>query len=343
MVRRGAIEWAAVTIGVLVFIITPLLIRATTDEWLGVDWITYVNAADRLSSGGSLYSAVQLAGPYHPIDVVRTGFVYPPPAVVPFMAIGAIGWQAWSLGNAIVLATGLIAIARRHSVLLAAPLVMAILLATYYYAEGFQVANINVGFAGVLAWCWALGRTHRLAPILGALMGIAKVYPGSVVLWARPRRRAGGAAALVAAVVVVATLPVVGIDSWTDWLASARNVAPNCGYERPPIACYIGTPATFAATAALSIGAWIVAGELLSFTMIVLAMLIPQYELAGHSVLYLAVLGMAAACTWVESRRISSRLHRPHRRQRPIISPSARYVTTTMPAAKSPPELPPVV
>ena len=130
------------------------------------DWLTYVHAVERVLAGVPIYPEAQLSGPYVLPNATLIGYAYPPssvPLFIPFVSY-PIGLVAWFTLNVGLLVTGLYAIVHRELGRVR-PLEFAIVLLGLAFlrgfAEGVAFANASVGLAGVLAWCWVIGRGGR--------------------------------------------------------------------------------------------------------------------------------------------------------------------------------------
>jgi len=296
------------------FLAAPFVIAYLSADLLHVDWTTYANAATRFLNGEPLYSAVQLELQYRGVDVVKTGFLYPPPAVLVFVAALPFGPAPWTLLNATILGIGILAATRQRPWI--GVIALVFLSISRPYLEGAQIGNVNVGLAGLVAWSWALGRRQAIS-VLAALAGIVKVFPGFLVAWPKPLRRSIAMTAATSAVVVLVTLPLVGIGSWLDYVAAARYLAPTCEMTISPIACSLGKPATILLAVSLVAAATIARHDLLAYGLIVAGMLVVQFEVFPHSQLFLFVLIVIAGSAVAEdfARRYrrplatSSRIH----------------------------------
>jgi hypothetical protein len=272
------------------------------------DWNTYEQAARRWLAGDALYSAEQLAGPYSPIEIVGTGYVYPPPSILLFATFLPVGYLGWTAINVLLLVSGLAAIAvrelGRHAVLGLA-VMLVVLAGSRPYIEGIAVGNINLGLAGVFAWAWALGRGSRAVPVLAGIGSAIKLFPAALAFWATPRSavRAVLTAAGVTSGLAVVTLPLVGLGAWQDYVTAARHAEPICTLSARPLACLVIPFAGDATTLVLLLAGAVLAtvavfarSDVIAFAMIVVAVLVTQLELFSHSFLFVMVLGFAALC-----------------------------------------------
>jgi len=219
-----------------------LVIQGTGYPGAFVDWRTYEAAFDRLASGASIYAPQQLSGPYHLPDVVLIGYAYPPPSVLLFGLLhsdpfGLIAWLTLNLG---LLFTALWAICTRDFGAWRTPafaFVLAGLITFEPFISGVVAANPNIGLAGVVGWTY-IGLGPRRAGIIGALSAILKVFAGAAALAVRERKvLAVGTATVVTIAVTVVTLPIVGIQSWFDFVHALTGAQPECSASNLSIAC----------------------------------------------------------------------------------------------------------
>jgi hypothetical protein len=211
------------------------------------DWRTYSHAVQRFLSGGPIYAAAQLEGPYQMPRTVNIGYSYPPPSillVLPF-ASEPVGLGAWLLLNATLLISGVAAILRSELRLrLAWALALASLsLGIFYpFANGMAVGNVNVGVAGLFAWSWVLRNRSATVGALAGAAAIVKVFPGAIALWPPNREAARSVvtAVLVVTASVAVTLPLFGLSAWGDFFVALKNQQPTCRNDAVSVACVIG-------------------------------------------------------------------------------------------------------
>lgn len=283
------------------------------------DWLTYVHAAERLLAGVPIYPPEQLTGPYVLVNATLIGYAYPPSSVPLFIPFASypVGLVAWLTLNVGALITGLYAILR-HELGRVRPLEFAIVLFGLAflrgYADGVAFGNASVGVAGLLAWCWVIGRGRISVGVLAGLGGTIKLVPGMAVFWATretfPRvlltvLAVGGALFLL-------TLPLVGIQSWFDYAKALSLSVPACGVDPPTsIACnlqpFLGAGAAKLAGIALALvagGLAVLARQpLLAFALVVIAWLSPVTDLHYHYLLVVYVLAVVTVATWLRRRR----------------------------------------
>jgi len=210
---RGAALPAAATV---IFVVGLALVLATgaSAGTLGYDFEAYAQAAQRLIDGRALYDpAVDLAGGF-------AVFLYPPPfaiAFVPFALLGPLaGLWAWTalLAGCLVAAVALLPVPDRVRW-------VVLLLAGLHWPTLYAIRLGQVGpillLLFVLGWRW-LERPAALASTI-ALGGLIKVQPGLLAGWALlvGRWRTAVLAVAGAAAVSLVTLPIVGVEAWSDY------------------------------------------------------------------------------------------------------------------------------
>jgi hypothetical protein len=308
VLRRRALIGLSVTVTVLALAAAVGLALMANEShsppW--VDWATYSNALDRLLHGGSVYDPRQLAGAYHLLDMSTNGafgYAYPPASLVLFapfanQPIGLCLWLALNIG---LLVSGVFAILRRElkddAVLYLGVAILPVIL-WVGFIEGVTAGNVTVGLSGVLAWAWAIGRI-RVPPIAVAVMGIAKVFPATLVFWTTPSRllRSLVAAGLIAGGFILVTLPFIGVSVWLDFFRAMGNAQPNCESYGSSVTCLLAPTvgiavakmAAVAIAGALGLGAVFVRNDLIAFTMVALSWVVPAYNQSYYSVLPLFV------------------------------------------------------
>lgn len=286
------------------------------------DWLTYAHTGERLLSGSSIYAPMQLSGPYALPGATLIGYAYPPssvPLFFPFMSYPA-GLVAWLTLNVGLLVTGLYAIVGRElgrvRPLEFALVLFGLALMRPFY-EGVAIGNASVGLAGVLAWCWVIGRDRASIGYLAGLGATIKVVPGVLVFWSTPRTfpRVLLNALAVGFALFVLTLPIVGIHSWVDYATALSYSQPACGatsfWFPSSVACafqpLIGIGAAKLAGIALALVAGGLAvgsrSPLLAFALVTFAWLAPVTDLHAHYLLVIYVLIVTACASWLGGRR----------------------------------------
>lgn len=219
--------------GCLLLLRVAEIVAAQAGEVWGFDFAAYWTAAGRVFAGGSPYApAINQAGSF-------LAYLYPPPLAVALAPLAGLGadyraaeWP-WLLIRAFVAVATLVVLLRysgmqrRREVAMVTVVVMALPAVTWDLIMG----NVNLLLLALLAGAWLSLRsdTARAESVAGALVGVAaviKVFPGLLIVWLLLTRRFRGA--LVCVVVIVgialATLPVVGVAGWVDYLRVATDL-----------------------------------------------------------------------------------------------------------------------
>lgn len=283
------------------------------------DWLTYVHAVERLLAGGPIYPPEQLSGPYVLVNATLIGYAYPPSSVPLFIPFASypVGLVAWLTLNVGLLVTGLYAILK-HELGRVRSLEFAVVLFGLAFlrgfAEGVAFANASVGVAGLLAWCWVIGRGRTPVGVLAGLGGTIKLVPGTALFWSTRETfpRVLLTVVLVGGALFLVTLPLVGIQSWFDYVQALSYSVPACGAEPPTsIACHLQPFVGSGAAKLGGIGLALLAGTLavlaraplLAFALVVIAWLSPVTDLHYHYLLVVYVLAVVTGATWLGGRR----------------------------------------
>ena len=283
------------------------------------DWLTYVHAAERLLAGVPIYPPEQLSGPYVLPNVTLFGYAYPPssvPLFIPFVSY-PVGLVAWLTLNVGLLITGLYAVIGRElgrvRPLVFAPVLLGLALHRGF-ADGVAFGNASVGLAGLFAWCWVIGRGRTPVGFLAGLGATIKLVPGTVVFWSTPQTfpRALLTTLAVCAALFLLTLPMVGIQSWVDYVQALSYSEPACGVDFPvSVACTLQPVLGIGAAKLAGIALALVAGglavavraPLLSFALVVVAWIAPVTDLHFHYLLVVYVLAVVAYAKLLGRRR----------------------------------------
>ena len=320
-VAADRLGWVALVLAIAVcaFVTISTIVVAAPIGRTFADWLTYAHAVERVLSGLPIYPPEQLSGPYVLPSVTLYGYAYPPSSVPLFFPFASypLGLWAWLTLNVGLLITGLYAVLRRELGRVR-PLEFALVLLGLAlhrgFVEGVAYGNASVGLAGLLAWCWVIGRGRTPIGFLSGLGATIKLVPGAVVFWST-RETFPRVLLTVLAVGVslfVLTLPVVGLESWVDYRHALSFSEPACGVEFPTsLACNlqpivgIGTAKLAGIALALVAGgmAVLVRSPLISFALVVVAWLAPVTDLHFHYLLVVYVLAVVACATWLRGRR----------------------------------------
>ena len=189
------------------------------------DFAAYHAAAARIASGASPYLPETVGGPFSPGPFGL--YLYPPPFAVLLVPLLALPFQTAAV---LFLAARVALLAAACAIL---PVPRVVRAATFAVAAVSQpvLSDLNLGnvsiivlFLGAAAWRWI----DRPAGAVALAAGILLRAPLAIVLawWALRRRPLPIAWTLGALVVVtVATLPVVGLPAYFDYLSVVRNLS----------------------------------------------------------------------------------------------------------------------
>src|SRR5690349_597269 len=247
--------------GLLAFLVAILALIVLNDLRLllagypiGVDLDIPLNAASRWLAGGDPYPASAFSAP----SGTGLPFLYPPfvlPLIAPLTALPrAIVFAGWS-----ILLVGMAYLSARR--LGFGALVGAAILLWPPYLEALLGGNVQI-----LLFAAYVGLMHhrdgsQLDPadrerpaavdgLLGAFVGALKV--SQLQAWVYVLRRRPAAAAIgagVFALIALVTLPLVGIQTWFDWLSQAgRSGDPSWVYIGAPLSIFFGQPVAIALT-----------------------------------------------------------------------------------------------
>ncbi|MBI3749170.1 MAG: DUF2029 domain-containing protein [Chloroflexi bacterium] len=286
------------------------------------DWRTYVNAVERLQVGTSIYAQGQLAGPYTLPDMALVGYAYPPASVPLFLPFTSYpgGLVAWLLLNVGLLVTGLYAVLRQElgqARLTDLALVLLLLALIRPFWSGLALGNVNVGLAGVLAWCWVIGRGRGSIALVAALGATVKSIPGVLVFWSTPRTfpRVAIGTAVTGVLLFLVSLPFVGLQSWFDYGLALSNAQPSCHEDTfiPSAACLlqpvfgVGVAKLSGIVFAVVLGgfALVSRSSIVAFALVTFALLAPVTDFHPHYLLMLYVLIVVAGVSWIGGRRRS--------------------------------------
>ena len=283
------------------------------------DWLTYAHAVERLMAGVPIYPEAQLSGPYVLPSATLIGYAYPPSSVPLFMPFSSypVGLVAWLTLNVGLVITGLYAVLK-HELGRVRPLEFAVVLLGLAFfrgfVEGIAFANASVGLAGLFAWSWVIGRGRGPVSVLAGLGGTFKLVPGTMVFWSTRETfpRVLLTAAALGGALFVLTLPLVGIQSWLDYITALSFSIPACGTDPPTsVACSLQPFVGIGAAKLGGIVFALVAGglaviarrPLVSFALVAIAWLSPVTDLHYHYLLVVYVLAVVVCATWLRRRR----------------------------------------
>jgi alpha-1,2-mannosyltransferase len=202
------------------------------------DFAAYHGAAARLLAGEPLYDPALVAVPF-----LAEGpglYLYPPPfaaLMVPVAALlpdPAVANLAWSILGAASIVAAVALLARGSGARPTRLAVLALVIAAFPpTVQELVMGNVHLQLLLLLAIAVAGARRDDragdlLAGVAIGLAAIVKLYPLALLAWFVLARRPWPlvSAAATIAVVALATLPVVGVDAWRDYLAVMGNMSP---------------------------------------------------------------------------------------------------------------------
>ncbi len=225
----AAIPGLAILAGI--FLVVAMISLSGTSGW-GFDFEAYFLAAMRLARGDAIYLAQTLSGPFRPGPYGL--YLYAPPlaaALVPLTALSLPAAAAvWAGFRVLLLAVTCLLMPVSRHVRLATFAVAAVSSAVL---NDLHLGNVSilVAFLSVVTWRW-LDRPLGAAGLAMALF--VRPTMGLVLIWSLLRRQWRPVlwTALIALIVVAATLPLVGVQSYFDYLRVLTNVSDVTGVAK---------------------------------------------------------------------------------------------------------------
>jgi len=247
LLRQPRVRFAVLALlAILVLAVRALQFFALTHEiqW-GYDFSAYWAAANRLLDGAGLYTPAQLAGPYAP--QAQYLYLYPPPlagAVTPLAVLFPTDYRAaawiWAAIGAGIVVWAVLALWRSERLAERFPvlegrgrwLLIAAALAFPPVVGELVLGNVHLLLLGLLTLAW-LGirqespRGELAAGIAVGLATVIKVFPGVLIVWfvLTRRYRAAAGALIGAAAFALVTLPITGIEAWTQFPTVLANLS----------------------------------------------------------------------------------------------------------------------
>jgi Glycosyltransferase family 87 len=266
------------------------------------DFSSHAAAVQRALHGDPVYTAVQLAGPYHLPDISRgRGFVYPPTAVLLLLpsALGSI-WAVLmlvgSLGLLAFVTTEIVRVELPRRAWIGWPLA-ALLLVSPIAGDAIDAGQVTPLLAAGYGAAWLWPRVSGYVAIVGAAV---KIYPLVLLAWA-VRNRADLRLPLVMGVVlVIAATAWLGAGVWLDFWTAWQNALPQC---TPPslgsLACSFGRTGELMAiglAVVLTLLATRVPGPAVAFLLLAIASVIAAPDLFPNYLLVVTVGALPLAC-----------------------------------------------
>ncbi len=224
----------------------------------GVDVEIPLRAAERWLDGRPIYPPEAFGAPAGP----DLPYLYPPlvlPLIAPLLALPRV---AVLLGGVVISAIAAWLAGRRLGL---GPVPAALLAAWPPFFEGILGANVGIVlFALFVATLWPRREPRPADGVLSAAIATIKVSLSHT--WVNVLARCPAAALLglgVVAALALLTLPLVGTQSWFDWIGqAARSGDPAWPYIGAPASRFIGVPLAIGVTAATLVAAGLVRGPM---------------------------------------------------------------------------------
>ena len=234
--ERPARDWfmlAGLAVAALAagWVLLSFTVFPDAEAW-GYDYGAYVDAAERLAQTGSLYQEETLSGPYRPGPFGL--YMYAPPLGVAISPLTRLSLEAgtlfWFILHVAALALACALMPVRFAIRLAAFGVGAL---SFAVTRDLVLGNVSVLLLlpMVAAWRW-LDRPAGSAAL--ALAISVRPTLGIFLVWQLLRRRWRALTWTIGAglVIILATLPVVGIEGYREYLSVLANMSDVSGVER---------------------------------------------------------------------------------------------------------------
>ena len=266
------------------------------------DFSSHASAVQRALHGEPVYSAVQLAGPYHLPDISRgRGFVYPPTAVL-LLLPAALG-SAWavvllvgSLGLMSLIVTEIVRRELPRYAWIGWP-VAALLLVSPFAGDAINAGQVTPLLAAGYGATWLWPRFTGWVAVAG---GAVKLYPLVLLAWAVRNRASLRWPIAFGIVLVVAATLWLGMATWQHFWTAWQNALPQCS---PPslgsAVCAFGRPGelvALGAALALALLATRFAGPAVAFLMVAVASVAAAPDLFPNYLLIVAVGALPLVC-----------------------------------------------
>jgi alpha-1,2-mannosyltransferase len=221
--RAGVLAWVAIlAIGTVHALVVASLPRHS--DWI-LDLRAYLDAAQRLVDGQPLYQALTTGGPFTPGPAGL--YLYAPPfavAMIPFAAATqSLAVIAWQLVHELVLIASCALMPIRPRLRVA---IMVVAACSVPPLRDTVLGNVSLLtlFAAVIGWRWLDRPLGSIA--IGLVLSIRTTFGLFLVWWLLRRRWQALLWALLAyAVATLVSLPLVGVDSYADYLRTLRNIS----------------------------------------------------------------------------------------------------------------------
>jgi hypothetical protein len=266
------------------------------------DFSSHAAAVQRALHGDPVYTAVQLAGPYHLPDISRgRGFVYPPTAVL--LLIPAALGSAWAVvllvGSLGLLALVTTEIVRRElpSHLWVGWPLAGLLLISPIAGDAIDAGQVTPLLAAGYGAAWLWPRVSGWVAVAG---GALKLYPLVLLAWTVRNRASLRWPLVLGVLLVIGATAWLGAGVWLDFWTAWQNALPQCTTPSlGSLACSFGRTGQLVAlggAVALTIVAGRVAGPALAFLMLAVASVMAAPDLFPNYLLIVVVGALPLAC-----------------------------------------------
>jgi hypothetical protein len=226
---RTFIDRVVLLFGAAIFTISSVAAIHRYAAGLGTaffDWTFYSGAVNRWMAGEPIYPSQQISTLG---AAAGSSYAYPPasvPLMLPFASwpFGAVLWETVIVGSLLIGLLMVVRVGWPERTMRAYGIAVGAMALVSGVMEGVGEANVNIATAGVLGFAWA--RSRGTPEAIGA-MTVIKVFPLSLA--ATFGRTAFLRSLSLAALVCAATLPLVGVNSWIDYVEGLRASHPLCG------------------------------------------------------------------------------------------------------------------
>lgn len=227
---RWLIAGLVVAIVGLLWVALGFLSFPGSEGW-GYDYRAYVDAAVRLTESGSLYQAETLAGPYRPGPYGL--YMYAPPLGIALVTLSGMelsaGVALWYLLHVVALMAACALMPVQVPIRLAAFGLAALSLAV---TRDLVLGNVSVLLLVPMVIAWRC-LDRPIGSIAQALAISIRPMLGILIIWQLLRRQWSAVVWTLGAglVLIAATLPIVGVGGYVDYLTVLRNLEGVSGVE----------------------------------------------------------------------------------------------------------------
>ncbi|MBA3688826.1 MAG: DUF2029 domain-containing protein [Chloroflexi bacterium] len=276
------------------------------------DFNSYAATAHRALDGEAVYTAVQLAGPYHLQDVSEgRGFAYPPTAVLLLLpaALGSPAAIPFLLGSLALLAFVMIEIVRvelRDHAWIGWP-IAGLLLLSPFAGDAIYVGQVTPLLAAGYGASWLWPRISGIVAVTG---GAVKIYPLVLLIWAVRNQVSVRLPLVLGTLLLAAATLWLGTDAWVQFWTASQNAIPQCAQPSlGSFACAFGRIGEFVGLGAaltLALFAARASSPPVAFLLLATASVIAAPDVFPNYLLIVVTGAMPLACR-LASQLLSSR------------------------------------